>query len=374
MGNHCSGQNGRSLRSRFTLLTFEFYKGSESEEFFFSPGCSVLVRFFFHWSRHEVHYKMNSFAFPNRVQSTRLRHNPKQITNQQTKGKYKYLQKYYHCGPLYLNEESDVYKRNFAEPTLEDHFDKTLLPKVMQVKEFGRAGRTKYSQLVDQVTAEFEIPGCKLTASTLSFRPKGAELDNNLKDHPGRSRECPRQLNQQRSRQFFLNLYFTINFHICLLSPNLLPYKFSCSSQNPINQYIKHKIVKIFWKHVGKMAVKSKRVSVACLVFFCCVFHHEATATQAIFLFCKSRSIWIPTRMKGCRHKRFYQNLISRESHTSKLKLDVVHTERINPFDVWYIHCTPCWQYQHHSPWLTVHVCACMRVCVAWLQRDINLL
>ena len=52
-----------------------------------------------------------------------------------------------------MHEEQDVFKRNFAEPTLEDHFDKTILPKVMQVKNFGMAGRTKYTHLVDQDTS-----------------------------------------------------------------------------------------------------------------------------------------------------------------------------------------------------------------------------
>ena len=47
-----------------------------------------------------------------------------------------------------------MFKRDFAVPTLEDHFDKTVLPKVMQVKDFGRAGRTKYTHLVDQDTTE----------------------------------------------------------------------------------------------------------------------------------------------------------------------------------------------------------------------------
>lgn len=35
---------------------------------------------------------------------------------------------------MYLqNEDDEVYKRDFSAPTLEDHFDKTILPKVMQV-------------------------------------------------------------------------------------------------------------------------------------------------------------------------------------------------------------------------------------------------
>ena len=32
------------------------------------------------------------------------------------------------------DEEEQTYKQDFARPTLEDHFDKTVLPKVMQVE------------------------------------------------------------------------------------------------------------------------------------------------------------------------------------------------------------------------------------------------
>ena len=58
------------------------------------------------------------------------------------------------CGQ---DEDNEIFKRDFGQATLEDHFDKTVLPKVMQVKDFGRAGRTKYTHLVDQDTTEVSM-------------------------------------------------------------------------------------------------------------------------------------------------------------------------------------------------------------------------
>uniref|UniRef100_A0A8D2ZZ45 Microfibril associated protein 1 n=1 Tax=Scophthalmus maximus TaxID=52904 RepID=A0A8D2ZZ45_SCOMX len=65
-----------------------------------------------------------------------LRNSGKQITNKASKGKYKFLQKYYHRGAFFMDGEEDVYKRDFSAPTLEDHFNKTILPKVMQTHLF----------------------------------------------------------------------------------------------------------------------------------------------------------------------------------------------------------------------------------------------
>ncbi|KAH7479302.1 hypothetical protein KRP22_010654 [Phytophthora ramorum] len=74
------------------------------------------------------------------------------------KKKLRFMQKYYHKGAFYVDDDSirskdDVRKRDATEATLEDKFNKEMLPAVMQVKNFGRAGRTKYTHLADQDTS-----------------------------------------------------------------------------------------------------------------------------------------------------------------------------------------------------------------------------
>lgn len=64
-------------------------------------------------------------------------------------------------------------KRDVSGATLEDHFDKTILPKVMQVKNFGRSGRTKYTHLLDQDTTDFESAWTQQTPVSLKYQNLG---------------------------------------------------------------------------------------------------------------------------------------------------------------------------------------------------------
>lgn len=118
-----------------------------------------------------------------------LQINPKEVTNKTSKGKYKFLQKYYHRGAFYLDREENVLTQDFSSPTLEDHFDKTLLPKVMQVKNFGRCGRTKYTHLVDQDTTKFDSPWMAETSNNINFIQSKAAGMKQTFDRPTYRRE-----------------------------------------------------------------------------------------------------------------------------------------------------------------------------------------
>lgn len=74
------------------------------------------------------------------------------------KPKWNFMQKYYHKGVFYMDstsvkKEDDVRNKDYAaEPTQWDKINVENLPAVLQVKNFGKRGRTKYTHLLDQDT------------------------------------------------------------------------------------------------------------------------------------------------------------------------------------------------------------------------------
>ncbi|TYZ62544.1 hypothetical protein PybrP1_009664 [[Pythium] brassicae (nom. inval.)] len=102
------------------------------------------------------------------------------------KAKWKFMQKYHHKGVFYVDETSvkdkdDVRRRDVSGATLEDKFNKEMLPKVMQVKNFGRSGQTKYTHLADQDTSHRD----SLWARNDSIREKFKNKLSGVRDIEG---------------------------------------------------------------------------------------------------------------------------------------------------------------------------------------------
>ncbi|KIY66805.1 hypothetical protein CYLTODRAFT_437293 [Cylindrobasidium torrendii FP15055 ss-10] len=73
------------------------------------------------------------------------------LREEKPKGQQKFLQKYWHKGAFHQDEEI-LQRHDFTEAT-ESTMDVSMLPKVMQVRNFGKRSRTKYTHLLDQDTS-----------------------------------------------------------------------------------------------------------------------------------------------------------------------------------------------------------------------------
>ncbi|KAF9066568.1 splicing factor, Prp19-binding domain-containing protein [Rhodocollybia butyracea] len=75
------------------------------------------------------------------------------LRDEKPKGQQKFLQKYWHKGAFHqVCFHTEILKRHDFTEATESTVDVSLLPKVMQVKNFGKRSRTKYTHLLDQDT------------------------------------------------------------------------------------------------------------------------------------------------------------------------------------------------------------------------------
>jgi microfibrillar-associated protein 1 len=80
------------------------------------------------------------------------------------KKKWTFMQKYFHKGAFYQTAADDkeeealvaeaLARRDFSAPTGHDKMDKSKLPSVMQVKDWGKRNRSKWTHLADEDTTD----------------------------------------------------------------------------------------------------------------------------------------------------------------------------------------------------------------------------
>ncbi|KAG2176910.1 hypothetical protein INT43_007564 [Umbelopsis isabellina] len=75
-------------------------------------------------------------------------------SREKERSKHQFMQKYYHKGAFYQDKDDEIFQRDYSIATENEVNKKEMLPEVMQVKNFGRAGQTKYKHLKDEDTTD----------------------------------------------------------------------------------------------------------------------------------------------------------------------------------------------------------------------------
>ncbi|KIO07454.1 hypothetical protein M404DRAFT_410602 [Pisolithus tinctorius Marx 270] len=115
----------------------------------------------------------------------------KKSREEKPQGQQKFLQKYWHKGAFH--QDDDILKRHDYTEATESTVDVSMLPKVMQVKNFGKRSRTKYTHLLDQDTSA----GAGGFGGVGSIRSGGFSTDGGgcfLCGGPHLKKDCPQNV------------------------------------------------------------------------------------------------------------------------------------------------------------------------------------
>lgn len=102
---------------------------------------------------------------------------------------YRFMQKYYHAGAFYQDSGEPVLHRDASAPTLGDRANKELLPESMQVRDYGKRSRSKWTHLTAEDTTAFDYGwGSKDNPVNYSTVSKMSGMRGDL-EHPSKRRE-----------------------------------------------------------------------------------------------------------------------------------------------------------------------------------------
>ncbi|KAF9164342.1 hypothetical protein DFQ26_001588 [Actinomortierella ambigua] len=106
------------------------------------------------------------------------------------------IEKYHHKGAFFMDTDEAILKRSTNEARPDAIKDMKSLPKVLQVKNFGRAGQTKYTTLKDQDTSQksgWSDPRARHLQQKFSFAGMRTEDALIVKKTADRNRSGPRK-------------------------------------------------------------------------------------------------------------------------------------------------------------------------------------